>query len=139
MVLRVCALVGVLALGGCSSTPNDLEAKADSRSQTYSENYQEIYRRVAGTAKRCMASPMGKYAAMAVDTEIYSELGRGEVTVSLINYGVRNYYMSAKVERLDPKQSKLTVSAGNALGAGRMTNLVFEWASSDKAHECPLI
>ncbi|WP_368860672.1 lipoprotein [Bradyrhizobium sp. Arg816] len=38
------ALGAALLLAGCSSTPADLEAKAAPIVQTYSENYQEIYR-----------------------------------------------------------------------------------------------
>lgn len=133
------ALPIVFALFGCSTSPTDLESKVEPRSQIFAENYQEIYRRVSTTAKRCMAGNMSATASMAVDAELYSELGKGEITVSLINIGIRNYYVSAKVERLDQKQSKMTVSAGNTLGAQRATDLFFEWASSGANHNCPLV
>lgn len=135
LITAVCGL----ALGGCSTTPANLEANTAPKSQTYAENYQEIYRRVAGTAKRCFSSEMGKYAAMTVDSELYSELGRGEVSVSLVNMGTRNYYLSAKIQRTGPRSSEMTVNAGNTLGSERMTGMVFDWARSDGNMECPLI
>ncbi|MET4607565.1 hypothetical protein ABIB90_007069 [Bradyrhizobium sp. JR4.1] len=42
---------------------------------------------------------VGAYASFAVDTELYSELGYGELTLSLINMGTRNYYLSARVDK----------------------------------------
>ena len=41
----------------------------------------QIYRRVATTAKRCFAGNVGAYASFAVDSELYSELGYGELTL----------------------------------------------------------
>ncbi|MGL3107123.1 hypothetical protein [Bradyrhizobium sp. BR 1432] len=69
-----------------TGTP-DLEAKAAPIVQTYSENYQEIYRRVSTTAKRCFAGNVGAYASFAVDSELYSELGYGELTPLSYQYG----------------------------------------------------
>ena len=86
------AAVLALACAGCSSTPAELEAKTEPITQNYPENYQEIFRRVSSTAKRCFAGNVGAYASFAVDSELYSELGYGELTLSLINYGTRNYY-----------------------------------------------
>jgi hypothetical protein len=71
--LKITIFVGIgLSIGACSSTPADLEAKAPPIVQTYTENYQEIYRRVSTTAKRCFAGNVGAYASFAVDSELYS-------------------------------------------------------------------
>ena len=51
----VACLVFAPMLVGCSSTPADVEGKTKPIVQTYRENYQEIYRRVSSTAKRCFA------------------------------------------------------------------------------------
>lgn len=104
--------------------------------QTYSENYQEIYRRVSTTAKRCFAGNVGAYASFAVDSELYSELGYGELTLSLINMGTRNYYMSARVDK-QPTGSKLTVRSGNTLASERYKTLMLAWAGGDQ--NCPAI
>ena len=132
-ILGVVALVA--ALGGCSTTPADLEAKAVPTIQTYSENYQEIYRRVSTTAKRCFAGNVGAYASFAVDSELYSELGYGELTLSLISMGTRNYYLSVRVEK-QPAGSKLTARSGNTLANERYKSLVLGWAGGDQ--NCPL-
>lgn len=130
--LGVCAL----SVAACSSTPADLEAKAPPIVQTYSENYQEIYRRVSTTAKRCFAANVGAYASFAVDSELYSELGYGELTLSLINLGTRNYYLSVRVDK-QPKGSKLTVRSGNTLASERYKTLILGWAGGDQ--NCPVI
>jgi hypothetical protein len=113
---------------GCSTTPADLEAVTTPTTQTYSENYQEIYRRVSGTAKRCLAGNMSAYASMAVDSELYSELGYGEVQLSLINMGTRNYYVSARIEKA-PTGSKMTVRSGNTIANNVHLNRFLAWAS----------
>lgn len=134
----LCAALSVCAfsLAACSSTPADLEAKAAPIVQRYSENYQEIYRRVSTTAKRCFAGNIGAYASFAVDSELYSELGYGEVTLSLINLGTRNYYLSARVDK-EPTGSKLTVRSGNTLASERYKALILGWAGGDQ--NCPVI
>ncbi|MET4211439.1 hypothetical protein [Bradyrhizobium sp. LA2.1] len=132
----VAALTAALLLAGCSSTPADLEAKATPVVRTYRENYQEIYRRVSTTAKRCFAGNVGAYASFAVDSDLYSELGYGEATLSLINVGTRNYYLSVRVEK-DPAGSKLTVRSGNTLASERYKSLILAWADGDQ--NCPMI
>jgi hypothetical protein len=135
--LKITIFVGIgLSIGACSSTPADLEAKAPPIVQTYTENYQEIYRRVSTTAKRCFAGNVGAYASFAVDSELYSELGYGELTLSLINMGTRNYYLSVRVEK-QPAGSKLTARSGNTLASERYKSLVLGWAAGDQ--NCPAI
>lgn len=124
-----------LVLAGCSSTPADLEAKAAPTIQAYPENYQEIYRRVSTTAKRCWAEPINAQAQMAVDAELYPDLGYGEVTLSLINWGTRNYYVSTKIERA-MAGSKMTLRSGNSIDETR-AKLVQQWAAGSA--ECRLI
>jgi hypothetical protein len=126
----------LLALLGCSSTPQELEANNAPTVVSFTENYQEIYRRVASTAKRCIAGNMGAYASMAVDTELYTELGYGEIQVSLINMGTRNYYLTARIDRVGTG-SKLTVRSGNTLAASRNLSSIIEWANGRDT--CPLI
>jgi hypothetical protein len=135
-IVRFFMLIGLTVFTGCSSTPADLEAKTTPVTQNYPENYQEIYRRVAGTAKRCFTTSMGAYASMAVDSEIYSELGYGEISLSLINMGTRNYYLMVRVEKQLPG-SRLTVRSGNTLASERYKDLVLRWAGGDQ--NCPAL
>lgn len=73
---------------------------------------------------------MGAYASMAVDTELYPDLGYGEVTVSLIDMGVRNYYLSARIEKAN-NGALLIVHSGNTLGSEAATGNLLRWASGD--------
>lgn len=128
------AVFASLLLAGCSSTPANLEAKSAPTIQTYTENYQEIFRRVSMTAKRCYTSNVGAYASTTADTQLYPDLGYGEITVSLINWGTRNYYMTAKIEK-DGTGAKMTVRAGNSLAAPRYVEYALKWAGG--ATDCP--
>jgi hypothetical protein len=122
----------LLSVAGCSTTPADLEAKVSPIVQAYPDNYQEVYRRASSTAKRCIARNVGSYASMAVDSDLYSDLGYGEITVSLINWGVRNYYFSARIERVGTG-SRMTIRSGNTLAAETNTNAMLRWASGDQS------
>lgn len=121
------------ALAGCSTTPTDLEQKTAPTVLEFKENYQEIYRRVAKQATRCLKFDAGEGGSFEVDTELYNELGYGEVTYSLGSLS-RNYYMSAKIEKLGDG-SRLTVHAGNQLASARVRDLVVDWANGSTA--CP--
>ena len=128
-MFRIAGFVLIASIvSGCSSTPADLQAKSAPIERTYVENYQEIYRRVSTTAKRCYAGNVSAYASFAVDSELYSDLGYGELTLSLINLGTRNYYLSVRVEKL-PKGSKLIAKSGNTLAADRYIERALAWAS----------
>jgi hypothetical protein len=135
-VLRIAALCAALLLAGCSSTPADLEAKTTPIIQTYPDNYQEIYRRISTTAKRCVSAITGSHSAYAVDADLYSELGYGEITASLISYGARNYYWSARVERAGTG-AKLTVRSANSLASERTAQTILNWANGDQ--NCPML
>jgi len=132
MKIASCVVLAALSLGGCSTTPADLEAKTEATVQNYSENYQEIYRRVSTVARRCVAGNVGAYASMAVDGDLYSELGYGDITMSLINWSVRNYYCPAKIEKT-ASGSKMTVRSGNTLASETAKQSILRWASGDTA------
>ncbi|SCX00819.1 hypothetical protein DSM25558_0183 [Agrobacterium sp. DSM 25558] len=126
-------LFAILATG-CSTSTADLEKKTAATAQTltYSENYQEIYRRVYTASSRCVAGNINAYASMNVDAQLYNELGYGEITGSLVNVGVRNYYWKAKIERAG-QGSKMTINSGNTLGANATMKKVLSWASGDQS------
>lgn len=133
-VLAAAVLASAALIAGCSTTPDAIEkssSKADA-TRTFAENYQEIYRRVSTNAKRCLAGNIGfsLAASSAVDAELYSELGYGEITHSLINVGVRNYYWKARIERAGTG-SKLSVSAGNTIANQSMVDRILRWASGN--------
>lgn len=124
-------IAALLTVGGCSTTPVALEEKTAPTVRTYAENYQEIYRRTSGAAKRCFATSLGPYASMAVDADLFSELGYGEIKLSLINMGVRNYYISAKIEK-EPKGSRMTVFSGNTVAPGAWEQKMLAWAAGQQ-------
>ena len=129
----VAVVVSLFFLASCVTSTEKLEKSSSTLTaeRTYSENYQEIYRRVSGEAKRCMAVNMLLYSSMEVDAELYTELGFGEVTWSLINIGVRNYFMKVKIEKMGTG-SKLTIASGNTLNKQGVINRVLLWAGGGK-------
>ena len=132
-LLLLIGSVGTFVVG-CSTTPQDLEAKgaATAVTKAYAENYQAVYRRISQTATRCRTANAGPYASFNVDAELYSDLGFGEVTSSLINWGVRNYYWKAKVEKT-AAGSTVTVHSGNTLFNAKARDQILRWADGDTA------
>lgn len=130
MLKKLIVISAALIIAGCSSTSADLEKKtaATAKVQTFSENYQEIYRRILTTAKNCQAGNVSAYASYDVEGQLYNELGYGEITLSLTNLGTKNYFWKAKVEKQEPG-AKLTVNSGNTLTAGQQANNVLRWAA----------
>ncbi|NSX96159.1 hypothetical protein [Agrobacterium vitis] len=124
-------LVAMLSLSACSSSPDALDKSANAvrQEKTYADNYQEVYRRLANTARRCM-SATGSYTSFQVDADIYSELGYAELAYSLQSLGSRNYYWKAKIEK-SGTGSKIGVISGNTLAQGRTLRDVIRWADGD--------
>lgn len=132
MLKKSIALPIALIVAGCSTTSADLEKKtaATAKVQTFTDNYQEIYRRIITTAKNCQAGNVSAYASYDVEGQLYNELGYGEITLSLTNLGTKNYFWKAKVEKQEAG-AKITVNAGNTLNAGQQSNNVLRWAAGD--------
>ena len=124
--IAICGLVS-----GCVESPDQLEAKPNTvkGEKVFSENYQAVYRRLATTAKRCQSGVISANASTQVDAELYNELGFGEVSQRLINWGVNNYYWKAKVERIGPNQTKVVVFSGQTINNKVALNRVLAWAS----------
>ncbi len=126
------AVLLIIGMGsGCSTTSDELESSTSAvRSQkSYSDNYQAVFRRLSDTARRCQTT-VGA-AALTVDAQLYSELGFGEVTMSMVStLYPRNYYWKAKIEK-DGSASKLSVTSGNTVAQERFMRDVIRWADGD--------
>lgn len=120
-------------LSGCASTSEELAAdgRAAARSASFSENYQEIYRRVHAGASRCMVASAGG-TRIDVEAQLYNELGYGEITQSMASVYGKSYYMTAKIERAG-SGSRVTVRAKNGIGGSRAPAQVLKWASGDSS------
>lgn len=125
------ALLAVV-LTGCATNPDQLSAVADVETYTFQENYQEIYRRVSSQARMCLSASLGAYASNQIDAQLYPDLGYGEVTYRLSNFGVNNYYFLVKIEKKGDG-TLVTSQAGNTLAPGTYMKLVRQWAHGDKA------
>lgn len=132
MQMNKCLVALSLIIAGCSSTPEALEKSegAARAEKTYAENYQEVYRRLSSTARRCSGGSSGKYTSFELDSELYNELGYGEVTLSLSNFGARNYYWKAKVTKTG-SGALVTAVAGNTLAKNVDLRRVMRWADGD--------
>jgi hypothetical protein len=128
---------GVLAaitLAGCASKPPD---EADKPTvQTYAEDYQDIFQRVSNSAKRCLSSKAGLYKSGAVAADLYSEIGYGQLTLTVNGRGGGNYYVSVRIEK-QPTGSKLTMISDDMAASQRYRELVSGWANGDQ--NCPVI
>lgn len=113
MLKQSIALSVVLIVAGCSSTSADLEKKtaATAKVQTFSENYQEIYRRILTTAKNCQAGNVSAYASYDVEGQLYNELGYGEITLSLTNLGTKTISGRLRSRNKKPAPSSQSMQA----------------------------
>ena len=120
---------GVLAaitLLGCASKPPEEANKPTV--QTYAEDYQGLFQRVSTTAKRCFASKAGLYQSGAVDADLYSEIGYGQLTLTVNGRGGDSYYVSVRIEK-QPTGSKLTMISENMAASQRFRELVLGWVN----------
>ncbi|MBN8987090.1 MAG: hypothetical protein J0H42_02500 [Rhizobiales bacterium] len=120
------AVALLVLLAGCSTTPEALEAKSDAIVENYANNYEEIYQRIADTARRCFAGPGTPALTMAVEADLRKELGFGEVRFVAIGVVYSNYYVSVKIER---------VASGSRVSLRTLYpgyKRIFRWAGGDR-------
>jgi hypothetical protein len=102
----------------------------------YAEDYQGLFQRVSTTAKRCFASKAGLYRPGAVDAQLFTEIGYGQLTLTVDGRGNDNYYVSVRIEK-QPTGSKLTMISDNMVASQRYRELVSGWANGDQ--NCPAV
>ena len=125
-------ILAAITLVGCASKPPEEANKPTV--QTYAEDYQGLFQRVSTTAKRCFASKAGLYRSGAVDADLYSEIGYGQLTLTVNGSGSSNYYVSVRIEK-QPTGSKLTMISDNMGASQRYRELLSGWANGDQ--NCP--
>src|SRR3977135_640188 len=74
-------ILAAITLVGCASKPPEEANKPTV--QTYAEDYRGLFQRVSTTAKRCFASKAGLYRSGAVDADLYSEIGYGQLSLTV--------------------------------------------------------
>jgi hypothetical protein len=126
--------LAAITLVGCASTPPEEAIKPTV--QTYAEDYQALFQRLSTTAKRCFASKAGLYRSGAVDANLFTEIGYGQLTLSVDGRGNDNYYVSVRIEK-QQSGSKLTMISDNMAASQRYRELVLVWASGDQ--NCPAV
>lgn len=128
MKLKIASTALAIALAGCLTTPEALEASKGTVSQTrtYADNYQALYRKVLGPAQRCFAASNGS-TQFQVEAQLYPVLGFGEITDSMSSIYGRNFYIKVKIEKAG-SGSKMTVWSGNMLVKRSELETVFSWA-----------
>lgn len=123
------AVIFFILLSGCSTTPEAIDAKSDAASQSYSDNYEEVYRRLAGAARRCMTGHPTRALSMEVEANLYRERGLADVRFVAVG-AYSNYFLSARVERTGPG-SRVSVKVNNPLIGDSLSKMVFRWAGGE--------
>ena len=127
-------VLAAITLVGCASKPPEEAVKPTV--QTYAEDYQGLFQRISTTAKRCFASKVGLYRSGAVDANLFTEIGYGQLTLTVDGRGNENYYVSVRIEK-QPSGSKLTMISDNMAASQRYRELVLVWANGDQ--NCPAV
>lgn len=126
------AVALLVLLAGCSTTPEALEAKSEAVSQNYADSYEEVYRRLAGTARRCITGHPSNALRIEVEADLHKELGFADVRFVAIGV-YSNYVLSAKIEKMG-SGSRVSVKTTYPIISDRLNKMVFRWAGGDQ--EC---
>ncbi|XUM24051.1 hypothetical protein ACRAVF_12960 [Bradyrhizobium oligotrophicum S58] len=132
------AAIAVLMAGGCAMSPEGLNSRDVADSRSFSESYEEIYRRLIETGKRCNppvrvfgnpANPGG--GQIEAEGELHRDRGFAEFRLVAGSYGVRmNYFVAARIEK-SGSGSRVTIKVSNPMGAGPLSSRIYRWASGD--------
>lgn len=127
------ALVATL-VSACTPTSEALKSDPETVKQevTLNKNYQAAYRDLVTAATDCLAST-GIASEQNVTSELYSELGLGEVTYWLSNFGTQNYYWKAEIRKTGSSSSVMHVWAAGSIIAETVANKVILWANGDRS------
>ena len=124
------AVVLLLPLAGCSTTPEALESGSDARGKVYPESYLETYRRLVDNGKRCTTGGDTRALSMRLEADLHQDVGFGEVRFVAAGALYSNYYASAKIEK-SGNGSRVSVKVNNPLIGERLSGMIFRWAGGD--------
>ncbi|WP_257170186.1 hypothetical protein [Bradyrhizobium sp. SRS-191] len=139
--LRAAAAAAVMALlGGCAASPEGLNSRDVADSRSFSESYEEIYRRLMDAGKSCNppvqvfgnpGNPGG--GQIEAEGELHRDRGFAEFRLVAGSYGIRmNYFVAARIEK-SGSGSRVTIKVSNPMGAGPLSSRIYRWASGDSS------
>jgi hypothetical protein len=135
MIKPILTCAAAIFLVSCSETTGDLTAKTEPTTIDSKENYQSVYRRLSKYYDCIDGAWAGTYASFQVDRQLYSELGFGELSLRLNNFGVNNYYTHVKVSKTNGG-SRTVIHSGNSLAANKARNILAEIATNKRPPTC---
>ncbi|MGJ4950946.1 hypothetical protein [Bradyrhizobium sp. HKCCYLS20291] len=114
------AAIAVLVVGGCSMSPEGLNSRDVADSRSFSESYEEIFRRLNETGKRCY--PPGQHVSnpthgqIESEGELHRDRGFAEFRLVAGSYGIKmNYFVAARIEK-SGSGSRVTIRVANPMG-----------------------
>ncbi|MGJ5033448.1 MULTISPECIES: hypothetical protein [unclassified Bradyrhizobium] len=139
--LRAALMGAAMALlGGCAMSPEGLNSRDVADSKSFSESYEEIFRRLSETGKRCYppvrvfgnpGNPGG--GQIESEGELHRDRGFAEFRLVAGSYGVRmNYFVAARIEK-SGSGSRVTIKVSNPMGAGPLSDRIYRWAGGDSS------
>ena len=114
--MRLLLLFLFSIVGGCAPTSKEsLETVSSARVLAYKDNYQEIFRRVSNSAKRCYEGDfIIVHGRINVNAQLYNELAYGEVHKYMEHALFPAHYFTAKIEK-DENGTRVTIKANKNL------------------------
>lgn len=124
-------LLAAAALAGCMSTPQELKDAPTTTNKSFvvGANYQEVYRNIA-EFERCGMDSLSVWSTMYFDTELYSELGYGELAYRINNTGSVDFQWVVRVTKIGPDEAKVDIAARHAVMADRLAVYAQEGVAS---------
>lgn len=129
--------IAVLVLGGCAASPEGLKSRDVADSRTFSENYEEIFRRLMETGRQCYPPGQDRinptHGQIEYEGEIHRDRGFAEFRLVAGSYGIKmNYFVAARIEK-SGSGSRVTIKVSNPLGAGPLSSRIYRWAGRDSS------
>ena len=130
--MKLVTLLIAFVLAGCISTARQLETQSEHRTTVKSaENYQAVYRRMLTQAKECLDLGGTFAASNKVDGQLYSDLGKAEISYYLDNV-VDMYFAVVKIDRTG-EGATVKISTGSQPGWANESLLkqLTRWVNGD--------
>lgn len=122
--LAVAAAVAALGLAGCApSSTMELKQQSQPITFTVDKPYQRVFKEARDEFERCVSSGW-IFGSAEVDSQLYPDLGEGEVSITHDNMGDRSVFLSIDFSE---SEGATTVTA--------YSSDVGKWDGSDKRYQ----
>ena len=128
------SVISILFLNACSTNVESLKSKATPLTFFVNENYQLVYRRVA-QKQQCAEGWAGAFATFNVNSQLYPDLGFGEISLRLTNMGTNNFYTYTEIKK-ENDGARVVIYSGNQVNSSDVAKEIASVAKGERSSSC---